>query len=108
MFNSMVIFGDSMDNCAVENQAVKDLVIYFKTQRGTIFACLVQTCVSSNLNFTFQQETTGETLAIFLECVFSQNRLLILKFYFFLAVYSELCQFTVVKLEEKYVLEPPY
>lgn len=31
MFSSMVIFGDSMDNRAVENQAVKDLVIYFKT-----------------------------------------------------------------------------
>lgn len=78
MFSSTVTFGDCMDNHVVEKQAVKYIVICFQTETGTIFTCLIQTCVSSNLNFTFQQETTGETFAAFLEYVFFQNHLLIL------------------------------
>lgn len=79
MFSGMVILDDYMDYHLVEKQILRALFMFFKSLTRGIFACLIQTCICSNLNVALKQETAGETLPTFLECIFFyffQNQLL--------------------------------
>lgn len=67
MFSGMVILDDYH---LVEKQILRALFMFFKSLTRGIFACLIQTCICSNLNVALKQETAGETLPTFLECIF--------------------------------------
>lgn len=101
-----------MDYHLVEKQILRALFMFFKSLTRGIFACLIQTCICSNLNVTLKQETVGKTLPTFLECIFFffffPKPVVAFKFSLFIAIYMKLLLVCCTKVREKYVLVPPH